>query len=168
MIGIPTLARGASDVFNAFEVRPQIGSSAGDNQGDALLQADTPPIIDADSESPSYVRRFGIRRHPFRSTKYIAITKENNSTRVPSGGWARHATAYAALLRTWFHWNPEMLSGSYLLKGRTGLRIGRRLVDRDRHLEFYITDVLHRVVLTGAQPTYTTAVRVERGWEINL
>lgn len=166
VISIGQLVRGSGPIFNTFCVRPQIGGPSGNSQGDTLLNKEVPPIIDNDPNSPSYILRWGIRQHPFQSTKYIPVVGSDNSTRVPAGGWGRHCAAYGALLRSWLHWNPEMWSGVLVLKGRTSLRIGRRLMDTDVGREYYITGATHHLTLTGQQPTYTATVQVERGWEL--
>lgn len=169
ILAAPNLRRGGTEIYNAFSICPQIGGAGGQSKGEQLLSRETPPIIDKNPESPSYIRRYGIRLHPARYTKYIPMLESDGVTRLPSGGWARHSAAYGALLHAWNKWNPEFFTGQLVVQGRTSLRIGRRLVYRDpsagTHQEFYITGVLHRATL-GDRPSYTTTVQVERGWAV--
>jgi hypothetical protein len=164
----PQLRRGIDGpgaVFNAFEILPQVSSLAGNGPGDRAIQEMTPPLIDEDPASPSYVRRFGIRRFPRRASKYISTTTRDGSMRF---GQARdQSMAYQLLLRTWFYRLPEFWHGRYVLRGRTALRVGRRLVDRALSREYYITSVTHRVDLAGQEPGFESACTVSRGWDLN-
>lgn len=164
IIARPSLRRGllGPEIFSAYEIRPQIGSAAGDNRSDKLLQEEVPPLLEEQVDVPSNIYRYGIRPL-IRTTKYVPTAEGDDRT---ARSYTEQALAYQALARTWFMWGPEFWSGQYTCKGRTAFRAGRRLYDYDVRREFYITAVVHRVDLASPQPLYTTALTVERGWDV--
>lgn len=168
VLGTPELARGIESgvpIFTFYDVMPQMLTAAGNQQGDRMLRQEIPPLADEDPDSPSYIQRFGIQPLQMR-TKYIPILQSDQSTNRASGDIVRHSLTYAVLLRTWMHRNPDFWHGSYQLKGMTGLRVGKRLVDADAGMEFYITGVVQRQSFDSQQPHYVTSVQVSRGWEL--
>ena len=152
-------------VYTMYDVRPQSLSAAGDRSGQELLNQEVPPLADEDVNSPSYIGRYGIRALSMTS-KYLPMYETDNETGVGFADIRRSALCYAALLRSWNYLNPELRSGSYVLIGSPKIRIGMRLLDTDLGREWYITDVTHRQVLTGAEPSYTTTCTVTRGWDL--
>jgi len=165
VISQPVLRRGldARELMNVFEVRPQIGDASGNTKGDNLAQQEFPPLVDEEPASPSYIRRYGIRKKTIQLNS-IPIFTADGSTRLGVGDPVRHCLAYAALLRHWHRFGPEFWSGTRVLKGRTALRAGRRLYDVDQRREFYITAVSHHMQLDV--PGFTSTVQLERGWDL--
>ena len=154
---------GRNATFNAFSVLPETSSPAGNNTGDQLLQREIPPLIDEDPDSTSYVLRYGLRPAPRHQSKYISVVGVDES-KLEMGDAKSRAMAYELLLREWYHRQPEFWHGSYVLKGRTELRVGKRLLDHRAKREFYITSVVHDLRCDTGR--FISTVNVERGWDL--
>lgn len=169
ILAIPIMRRGMDGrpVYSAYDVQPALGGPSGNMQSDRLVQMEVAPIYDEYIYSPSYIRRVGIRSVAPRPNT-ISIVSPDGDTRLEFGDFGKHAYAYSGLAYTWFFRSPAFWQGQYVLKGNTGIRIGRRLVDRTRTRprEYYITSVVHRMEF-GGQPSFTTTVQVERGWDLS-
>jgi len=162
VVSVSHLSRSSKDrpIYTLYQVVPVIAES-NYGQRDELWKAIIPPVIEEDPESPSYIKRFGVR--PFdHKEKSVPVADDH-----PSGDIARRCLVYATLAREWFYRNPEFWHGVYVLKGRPSLRIGKRLVDRNLSREYYITSVSHRMSF-DRDPSYLTTVQVERGWDLSL
>lgn len=163
VLGRPQLQRGVGPIYNLYWVYPNCSASQGTGQGDQTWMQVIPPIIDEDPASPSFINTFGVR--PLQhQTMYIPALLEDEQTRRNDGDLIRHSLSYATLFREWNYRNPLMWSGTYTVEGRTGFRAGRRLVDRQRGLEFYIHTVRHTMTL-GDATTFRSHLGVSRGWE---
>lgn len=169
ILSVPMMRRGLDGrpVYSAYDVQPALGGPSGNNQSDRFVQREVAPIYDEYIHSPSYIRRVGIRSVDPRPNT-IPIVSPDGDTRLEIGDFGKHAYAYSALAYAWFFRSPAFWQGQYVLKGNTGIRIGRRLVDstRARPREFYVTSVVHRMEF-GQQPAFTTTVQVERGWDLS-
>lgn len=160
IIAEPVLTRGIDGgAFNAYTVlalldEPQAGGPAGQPYSRIV-----PPLIDEDMTSPSNVLLWGIRPLTLH-TKYIQVD--------PSVGVRNHyrqILAYQLLLREWFYRLPALWRGILVVRGRTDLRVGKRLLDVGRGREYYITGVSHRMDF-GGQAQYVTTVQVARGRDL--
>ncbi len=172
VIAIPTMRRsveGVGRVFTLYQVTPALIPFTGD-QGQETWKQFILPIIDEDPESPSYIHRYGVR--PFEvHSKTIPAVDEQSDEKLPRSDIARRCYAYAALAREWFYRAPEMWEGNIVLKGRTDVRLGKRLVLRSHRLpgivrEFYITGVSHSMQFSK-DPLFTTTLQVARGWDLH-
>jgi len=153
----------AGDIYTLYFVAPR--EEASRSGGHLTWKRVIPPIVEENPESPSYIKKLGLRPFTYHSPT-IETTSGESKKALPSGDIARRCLAYATLAREWFYRGPEFWRGSYLLKGRTDLRVGKRLVDRNLSREYYISGVAHRMNF-GDQPQYLTNVGVERGWDLN-
>jgi len=167
IIGMPAVKRGIDGpVFNTYEVLPAVSSNHGNALGDTILQREIPPLIDEDPDSPSYIWRYGVRPFPPVRSKYIPLTDSNGQQQI--GDARAQSMANELLLREWFYRMPSFWSGAYVIRGRTGVRIGKRLVDVSRSREFYITGVVHHLDFQHpTDPQYTTTIHVTRGSDIS-
>lgn len=178
LMGEPQIARGldaGQGIFSAYEVYPRENPPAGNSFGDNVgWQAVIPPTFDEDPESPSFILRYGIR--PLKlTTKYIPVRKPDGSTVLAAGEYGPRSVAYQALLRSWLHQVPNLWAGHLLLKGCTGVRVGKRLVVLDgkpargarKAREYYVTSVTHSVSFERNAP-FTTAVAVTRGRDVQI
>ncbi|MEO8603368.1 MAG: hypothetical protein ABI629_12400 [bacterium] len=167
VIAQPSLFRsveGKAGVYTLYLVTPRLTPFAGHQRQDYWKQFII-PIPDEDVASPSYIRRYGVR--PFeRAIKTLVALDPQNQTERPDADLIRRCGAYAALAREWFYRQPEMWQGTYELKGNTNVRAGKRLVDVDRKMEFYITAVSHTID-NEQGGLYTTTAQVARGWPID-
>lgn len=170
VIAMPQLGRGVGEgTYNLYDVQPAVFANAGARTGDRMFQQEIPPIIDEILSSPSYVERVGIRPLRVASRSIPMLDAVTNDAPRPVADLREHCLVYAALLREWHFRQPELWRGTYFLKGRTALRVGKRLLDKrspDRWWEFYIRRVQHQITFEE-QPFYSTTVQVDRGWPIN-
>jgi hypothetical protein len=171
----PQIGRGLDGnqgVFTSYFVHPRETLSAGNFTGDNVgWKSVIPPSFDESPSSPSYILRYGIRTLEL-ATKYIPARALDGSTPTPDGDYSGRSKAYQALLRSWFHQNPDLWSGQIVMPGRTDCRVGKRLLHLNggqggRAREYYITSVSHSMNFDQGGG-FTTAVGVSRGQDVNL
>lgn len=165
IIATPRMRRSLDRAISLYDVQPALFANAGSRSGDQFFQMEIPPLIDEDATSPSFIQRVGLRplRVPVRS---IATLGGDDQTPTPIGDIRTRALAYGSLLYEWNFRAPDFWSGSYLIEGNPHVRIGRRLLDRDRRREFYVVGVVHRMDFENEDGAFTTTVTVERGWNL--
>jgi len=165
-----SLRRGLdADVYTLYAVTPQAPRPTGDAStggpvDDKLWEQIIPPLIDLARSSPSLITRFGVRPLSM-TTKYIATVGTDEQTTTSSASLQRTCLAYELLLRTWLFTHPLQWHGTYVLKGRADLRVGKRMVDLVRQREYYVTAVAHQFDFRQ-RPAWRTTVQVERGWDL--
>lgn len=143
----------AARTQNLYYVYPQLPFK--DDQYQALYQ----PLIDVGDDSPSDIRRLGLRLR--KVTDYYF--GEGPSTALEVG------QARARLLWAWHRFEGIMQSGALQVIGDPIYEVGKRLVeveDGDPLREAYITGVSHAVMLATAQPAFRTHLQFERGWPL--
>ncbi|MEO8753196.1 MAG: hypothetical protein ABI624_11030 [Casimicrobiaceae bacterium] len=163
VVSEPSMTRGLEGAYSLYDVQPQLFANAGSGTGDRFFSMSIPALPDIDEASPSYIQRIGIRplRVPLRS---IATLAEDNESPLPTGLIQARALSYAALLYEWNYRNPDLWRGSYTFVGNPNVRVGKRLVDRDRRREFYVTAVLHS--WQAEDNVFRTSCAVSRGRDI--
>lgn len=155
---------GSGRVYTLYQVLPRLTPLEG-NQGQQTWTQFILPIVDEDPESPSYIWRYGVRVFD-RTLNSIPALDEERDELLPANDIARRCGAYAALAREWLYRTPLMWEGTFLLKGNPHVRAGKRLVDVDRKMEFYIVAVVHTIDNENGG-LFTTTAQVTRGWELN-
>ncbi len=125
------------------------------------------PSLDADPDSPSNLRRFGIRllqvRDYYLSRAGSAGNDEEVSRMLPI------AAQRERLLWTWHRFEPLFRRGKITVRGNARLQVGKRLEQlgpRNIHREYYIEGVTHSVVLGRQAQRFVTSLDVTRGWDL--
>lgn len=155
------MRHGVEPVYNVFYVTPAAGTTFNWESFKALVA----PSFCGRADEPAFVGRYGVRPLDV-SSPYITADNESDPNDTPE--IIEMAKELAETLRSWYAPHPLMRQGRMMVRGRSTMRPGVRVV-RDPigsrpPEEFYATGAGHTYDLHTGE--WTATLDLTRGWNL--